>query len=293
LYPYVENGHTADLKVEELSGYRAVKHLLEQPNCRGIITHVRSTAEGISRLFRSQTISRKTTHIPMGVLTPHEWQRHEPSSTLNLLFVNSWHQQPNSFYLRGGLDVLEAFAMLHAVYPELRLTLRTRLPADLSPRYRRIIEDTGVSVLDEFLPPDRMHELMLWNHIFLLPSARIHIMSVLQAMAYGLVPVVSDGWGMSEYVEHGRNGLVVAGRYGKVAWNDEHNGMLREHYAPMYRGDTQVTQNLVNELSILADDAQLRQALGHTARRDAETRFTLAHWNVGLKRALDRAWVPD
>jgi glycosyltransferase involved in cell wall biosynthesis len=290
LYPYVENGQTAELKVEQLPGFRAVRHLLERPNCRGIITHIKATADGISKLFRSDTISRKTTHIPMGVRTPPEWQRHEPSSTLNLLFLNSWHQQPNSFYVRGGLDILEAFAMLHAAYPELRLTLRTRLPADLAPRYRRIIEDTPVAVLDEFLPPDRMRELMLWSHVFLLPSARIHIMSVLQAMAYGLVPVVSDGWGMTEYVEHGRNGLVIGGRYGKVAWNDEQNGMLREHYSPMYHADTQVTQNLVNELSILADDPCLRRVLGQNARRDAETRFTLAHWNVGLKRALDRAW---
>jgi glycosyltransferase involved in cell wall biosynthesis len=291
LYPYVENGRTANLKVEDQPGYRAVMHLLERPNCRGIITHVRATADGISKLFRSETISRKTTYIRMGIRTPTEWQRHQPSSTLNLLFLNSWHQEPNSFYLRGGLDVLEAFAMLHSSYPELRLTLRTRLPPDLAPRYRRIIEDTGVSVLDQFLPPDRMHELLLWNHIFLLPSARIHIMSVLQAMAYGLVPVVSDGWGMTEYVEQGRNGLVVGGRYGKVAWNDEQNGMLREHYAPMYHCDQQVTQNLVNELSQLADDAHLRQELGRNARHDAETRFTLAHWNVGLRRALDRAWT--
>ena len=291
LYPYVENGRTADIQVEKQSGYRAVKHLLERPNCRGIITHMRATADGISKLFRSDTISRKTTHIPMGVRTPPDWQRHLPSPTTNLLFVNSWHQGPNSFYLRGGLDVLDAFAMLHSAYPELRLTLRTRLPADLAPRYRRIIEDTGVSVVDEFLPPDRMHELLLWNHIFLLPSARIHIMSVLQAMAYGLVPVVSDGWGMTEYVEHGRNGLMVDGRYGKVAWNDEQNGMLREHYSPMYRGDPQVTQNLVNELSQLADDIHLRRELGQNARRDAETRFTLAHWNVGLRRALDQAWT--
>ncbi len=293
LYPYVENGRTANVKVEQQPGYRrgeALARALPQLPQESLRTS-EPRPDGISKLFRSDTISQKTTYIPMGVRTPSDYQRHGPSSTLNLLFLNSWHQDPNSFYLRGGLDVLEAFAMLHAAHPELRLTLRTRLPPDLAPRYRRIIEDTGVSVLDEFLPSDRMHDLMLWNHIFLLPSARIHIMSVLQAMAYGLVPVVSDGWGMTEYVEHGRNGLVVGGRYGKVAWNDEQNGMLREHYSPMYRSDSQVTQNLVNELSQLADDAHLRQELGENARHDVETRFTLAHWNVGLKRALDLAWT--
>jgi glycosyltransferase involved in cell wall biosynthesis len=114
--------------------------------------------------------------------------------------------------------------------------------------------------------------------------------SVLQAMAHGLVPVVSDGWGMSEYVEHGKTGLIVGGRYGKVSWNDERNGMLREDYGPMHRCDPQITQHVVNELSQLADDVELRRDLGRNARRAVEKQFSLARWNSGLKQVLDRAW---
>jgi glycosyltransferase involved in cell wall biosynthesis len=106
-----------------------------------------------------------------------------------------------------------------------------------------------------------------------------------------MVPVVSDGWGMTEYVEHGKNGIVINGRYGKVAWNDEHRGILREDYSSMYACDFRVTQNLVNELSLLADDADRRRELGQNARREAETKFNLANWNVGLKRVLDQAWM--
>ena len=227
----------------------------------------------------------------MGVRAPVHWQQHEPSPTINLLFTNSWHQAAESFYLRGGLEVLEAFAALRPAYPELRLTLRTRLPRDLLPRYQAIIQQGGVTVLDEFLSATKLENLLLSSHVFLLPSARIHIMSVLQAMAYGLVPIVSDGWGMSEYVEHGKTGLVVSGRYGKVSWNDERNGMLRENYAPMYRCDPQVTQHVVNELSQLADDVELRREIGRNARRAVERQFSLARWNSGLKQVLDRAWT--
>ena len=290
-FPNVDNGRTAQLDVEKIPGFAAVRSLLEASNCRGIITHVRATADGISKLFRNDAISRKTTHIPMGVRAPAHWQRHKPSATINLLFMNSWHQAPESFYLRGGLDVLEAYAMLHKAYPELRLTLRTKLPHDLAPHYCDIIEDCGVIVLGEFLPAADLERLLLSSHVFLLPSARIHIMSVLQAMAYGLVPIVSDGWGMTEYVEHGKNGVVVNGRYGKVTWNDEQNGMLREDYSSMYQHDFRVTQNLVDELSQLADDADLRCELGQNARHKVETNFNLARWNVGLKRVLDQAWI--
>ena len=40
--------------------------------------------------------------------------------------------------------------------------------------------------------------------IYLLPSARIHVVSILQAMSYGLAVVASDGWGIEEYIEHGK-----------------------------------------------------------------------------------------
>jgi hypothetical protein len=95
---------------------------------------------------------------------------------------------------------------------------------------------------------------------------------------------------MREYVEHGKTGLVVGGRYGKVTWNDEQNGILREHYAPMYRCDPQVTQHLIDQLSQLADDSRLRQELGSNARQAVETQFNVARWNAGLKQVLDRAW---
>jgi glycosyltransferase involved in cell wall biosynthesis len=40
--------------------------------------------------------------------------------------------------------------------------------------------------------------------IYVLPSARLHVVSVLQAMATGLAIIVSDGWGMAEYISYGR-----------------------------------------------------------------------------------------
>ncbi|MBI3862014.1 MAG: glycosyltransferase family 4 protein [Planctomycetia bacterium] len=291
LYPFVHNGRTAELDIAAQPVLRNVRALLEQPNCRAIVTHVRATREGISKLFCSDAISQKTVHIPMGVGVPRECQRHEPAPTLNLLVTNSWHQKPGSFYLRGGLDVLEAFSALQPAFPELHLTLRTRLPDDLPPRYRRIIDECQVTVLDKFLSAADLERLMLSSHLFLLPSARIHIMSVLQAMSYGLIPVVSDGWGMEEYVADRQTGMVVRGRYGKVSWNDEQNGMLRENYAPLYRCDRQVSQNLVDAIAELAARQPLRRELGARARQAVISQFNLPQWNVALKRVLDRAWT--
>src|SRR5579872_7257468 len=56
LFPYVDNGKTSNLAIERVPGFRALKTLLELPNCRAILTHVASTAMGIARLFASETI---------------------------------------------------------------------------------------------------------------------------------------------------------------------------------------------------------------------------------------------
>jgi glycosyltransferase involved in cell wall biosynthesis len=290
-YPLIENGNTAYLNLADSPYFSIVRTLLESEQCKGIITHVKSTAKMLPTLFKSEIISRRIHYVPLGVKLPTRWQRHnDPQETgdINILFINSWCQVPENFYVRGGLDVLEAFAILHERYPQVRLTLRTHLPP-LHDHFHRIIENGWVRVINRFLSNEEMDALLADSHIFLLPAARIHVVSLLQAMSYGLAVVTSDGWGIEEYVTHERNGLIVKGRYGKTSWADEQAGMLREDYEPMYTADPEVVDGLVEAVSRLVEDRELRRRLGHTAQRDVQNTYNLEHWNRGLKEALDSA----
>jgi glycosyltransferase involved in cell wall biosynthesis len=288
LLPFHMNGCTSRTPIRRSPYLPILKTLLEADSCRGIITHMRSTAEALPKLFRSEAIAAKTTYVPCGTSLPPVGQDHTATDRLDLLFTCSWHQNPDSFFLRGGLDVLRAFETIHERYPHVRLTLRTGLPW-LKPRFRRVLEKCWVRVIDRYLPDDEMDELMRSTHLFVLPAARIHVVSVLRAMAHGQVVVASDGWGFREYVEHGRNGMIVPGRYGKVSWMDDETGMMRENYDPMRTTDSAVTQGLVETISTLVEDHQLRRRLGRQARHDVATRYNLENWNQGLKEALDRA----
>jgi glycosyltransferase involved in cell wall biosynthesis len=167
--------------------------------------------------------------------------------------------------------------------------MRTDLPP-LYDYYHRIIESGWVRIINRFMTAAEMAELHASSHIFLLPAARVHIVSLLQAMSYGLAVVGSDGWGMEEYLAHERNGLVVNGRYGKVSWADEQAGFLREDYEPMYTADPEVVDGVVEAVSRLVEDFELRRRLGHSARRDVETTFNLHGWNRGVSEALGRAF---
>ena len=287
-YPFIKNGQTVGLDIRRSPYFATVKVLLEADNCRGIVTHMRSTAEMIPTLFQSERIARKVSYAPLGVRLPEQSQEHAESDTVNLLFTNSWHQNLDGFYLRGGLDVLDAFEVLRHRYPQLRLTLRTRLPR-MAERYHRIVESGWVRVIDRFVPAPQMADLQAESHIFLLPAARIHIVSVLQAMSFGQAVVVSDGWGMDEYVDHGRNGLIVPGRGGVVTWADPEVGVLREHYGPMYAGSKTVVAGLIESVALLVEQRAVRARLGRAARADIATRYTLDQWNGALKTAFDKA----
>jgi len=287
--PFLRNGQTSSLEIHDIACYPIIKTILESENCRGIICHMKSTAESIPILFNNPALREKTFHIPLGITLPETTASSDKQENgeIRILFTNSWHQGYRGFYYRGGLDVLKAFSILAAKYSNIRLILRTKLPHDLDERYRDIIKDCPVEIMDRFLTNDDMEKLLSTVDIYLLPSARIHIVSLLKAMSYGLAVVASDGWGMTEYVEHGRNGLVVRGRYGKSSWMSE-RGMLMENYESLFSVDTFVVNELVDTLSTLIEDRNLRKRLGKAARRDIETRFSRDSWNRGLAKVFDK-----
>ncbi|MFQ3651167.1 MAG: glycosyltransferase family 4 protein, partial [Gemmataceae bacterium] len=288
-FPFVHNGQTCQLNFRELPVYPAVKALLESDECRGILTHIRSTAEMLPRLFQSEQIARKVFYAPLGVeLLPAVQRplrgRDEP---IELLFTNSWSQGAINFKLRGGLDVLEAFRLLKLRYPRLRLTLRSTLP-ELHRHYQRIVASDDVQLIDRKVSNQEMQELHQRADIYLLPAARIHIVSLLGAMAHGLPVVVSDGWGFEEYVDDGRNGLVVRGRYGVSSWADQEAGVLREDYHTLHSPEPPIVAGLVEAVSRLIEDPGYRVRLGQNARQDVEQYYNLDRWNAALKEAFDR-----
>jgi len=286
-FPFLHNGQTAHVQPRELPCWPLVRELLEAPSCRAIVTHMRSTAESLPVLFDSPTIAAKTFHLPMGVQVPSRPVDQEDDDIVHLLFTNSWHQQTVGFRVRGGYEVLEAFSILQRRYKNLRLTMRTVMPP-LIDRHARMLEQGWVRVIGRFLPSAEMAELQRQSHIYLLPAARIHIVSLLQAMAYGQAVVGTDGWGFAEYLEDNRNGLVVRGR-SHLTWMDEKTGLLREDYSQLYKPDPVVVAGLVESISRLVEDRALRRRLATTARADVEQRFNLKRWNEGLGAIFEQA----
>ncbi len=285
--PFVHTGFTSGVKIHDISCYSYVKALIEDESCRGIICHVKSTAEALPVLFDNDELKKKIFYIPIGVSLPSassQVERRSEKETI-ILFTNSWHQSAGGFYMRGGLDLLEAFSILASKYTNIKMILRTALPGNLDERYLNMIKNNNIEVIDYFLPAGAMEDLLSGADIYALPAARLHVVSTLKAMAHGLAVLVSDGWGFEDYIEHGRNGLTAKGRYGKCSWMDRY-GMLREDYKPLFESDPVVADSIADNLSLLIENPVLRKKLGDAARRDVETRFSIDNWNKSLSEVF-------
>ena len=265
--------------------YPSVKALLESDDCRGVVCHVRSTADSIPILFNNPQLGKKVFYIPFGIDPPVASKQPRQDDIVTILFTSSWNQGATGFYLRGGLDVVEAYVCLREKYRNLRLLLRCRLPVEIRERYRQLIEHGDIQVFDEFLSVEEMEALFCQADIYALPSARLHVVSILQAMAHGLALVVSDGWGINEYVDDGKTAMVVSGRYGICSWMDS-GGMLRENYKPLFSVNPGVVHRLVDKLDQLIQSSSLRQELGEAARNEVDENFSVKNWNTGLAKLL-------
>jgi len=291
-FPFIHNGRTVDVNIDQLPTFPILRSLLMSPQCRGVITHVKSTADSLPRAFRLPELARKVTYQPVGHALPELGVRTAPDDQVNVLFTSSWHQNEVGFFLRGGLDVLTAFRALAVRYPNVNLIFRSPLPPGLPTALLTGLSDDfpgRIVRIAKFLPGEQWRDMMANADIFALPAARIHVVSILEAMSYGLPVIVSDGWGIRDYVDDRRTGIVVKGRYGVVSWEDTQDGMLREDYRPMYEVNDGIVEQLVREIGQLIDAPDVRRGLGRAAREEVRDRFSIENWNRGLAAFLERA----
>ncbi|MGB8842091.1 MAG: glycosyltransferase, partial [Aliidongia sp.] len=199
--------------------YWIMRAALEAPACAAIITNYLEAAPLLGSFFGSRTIEHKAVFVnPVFSVDEMGEARARARAPRNdgavtLLFTASANWRDEGFYIRGGVDVLNTFLELAERYPTLRLILRSRLPDTLSARLReavaghpRIIWRPGFVAWEEF------RQLLSEADLFVMPSVGIYRNGLVQAMRWGIVPVISDAMHAHEMVADGTNGLVVNGR---------------------------------------------------------------------------------
>ncbi len=199
------------------------------------------------------------------------------------------------FHIKGGKEVLQAFARLKPAYPDLELVVRARVPAEIQRRYRHM---PGLTIIEDQVTRQRLEREFQSADIYLFPCHQTTPWaSLLEAMSYELPVIATDVFANPELVDDGRTGFLVRGAE-KIPYYDENERFIpsmvtpkrREFLRALEQVDEQLVDELVAKTKILVEDTALRRTMGRAARWEVEHgKHSLGHRNAKLKAILDEA----
>lgn len=299
--PFFGHFRTQHLDLDADPTWKIVRHLLRAPECRGILTHVRRTADDLPVLFRESGLAKKIHYAPLGLDMPADVQAAADAAIARkdakradddvvFLFTNSWHQDPDSFAKRGGIEVLVAFLTLLMRRPNCRLIVRSVLPDHLDPSVRDVVRNhPRIEVYEDVIPDAALYELLFRTDVFLLPSMHLHTISMLRAMATGGVVVTTDAVAIEEFVAHGETGFVVPAWKNVVYRDDRERGLIREADASQRQTNGTLAANLVFVMEHLVANPELRTRIRTQARRAVAERHRIEPWRASFHDMLRAA----
>jgi glycosyltransferase involved in cell wall biosynthesis len=266
-FPFAHQGSGSLAASQDLRAH--YKAIFEHPLCLGISSHLPQTLEDLSRFFGSAVIDKRLFASRIGLYASEMAPPSVAKGPLDapvFLFINSANQNPGNFFLRGGHLALRYWQSACPEPGPGRLIMCCARPIDV------LLADHGVDLewlrrherhsviwIEDYLSAADLDALMQAAHFFLLPSASLHSVSIMQAMAAGAVPVVSDTLGTNRYVTDAVDSVVLKGVFASNWQQDAETGVMIDRYQRNQTLDISLVQQLVTRLTeLLADPARYR-----------------------------------
>jgi len=259
--PFVFSGATAGIDLKRQAYFDLVRRVFGADDCRLIFTHMKSSRDIFERVFDSAQLSAKLHYVPLGIESQSDAQalgKFERSGPLRILFTNSLHQNPDSFFLRGGHHLLRAFSQLREEGIDVELTIISSVPDGL-PAYFSTRDLAGVTWITERVEDAVLEALLLSHHVFALPAAGLHSYSLLRALAHGCVPIVSDALGYEEYTQSIQDSVFVMRGAREMVYRPEPDGWISDRYAEFTKPSREFSSQIYQFLLNHRDPGQLRE----------------------------------
>lgn len=212
-------------------------HVLGSSNCLGIFSHLPETLEQIRGFFRNPEIDAKLYPSRTG-LSDHVFremsnnQARKGGDRPTFLFTSSANQNVNAFELRGGLVALKFAERYLRSGRDGRFIFRVARPSDsyfdnagVDLDFLRREEGSRILWLGGYLREREQLRLFAVADVLLLPGVNLHSVTLMQAMAAGTVPVVTDTYGPDRFVDDSETGVVLRGVRGAVWDNNPECGV--------------------------------------------------------------------
>jgi glycosyltransferase involved in cell wall biosynthesis len=274
LYHSINNGNTFNIDFKNHPETINIKNALEDSRCKKIICHIKKMAEALPNLTNSDIIAKKTVYKKIGINTKNNLLSVDRSN-FTILFTNSYHDDPNNFFLRGGHFLLEAVKLLNQKYDNIKLIIRSQIPAQIP---GDLLSNYNIKVYNMKMEDEDIDFLYRQSDVVVLPSIRVHSHSLCEALSYGLPVITTNGWGIEEFIQHRYNGYIING-FEKLSWHDNNVGCI-EKYINLY--DHQTVTDTINQLYYYLEHLLLNKndlLLLKTNSINSAKTYTLDNWN--------------
>lgn len=295
--PFSQQGSGEFKNHEKLRNH--YRRIFENPLCLGIFSHIPETLENLSRFFASTDIDRKLCSSKIGLslksIAGPDIPEKASLSRPTFLFVNSANQNPANFFRRGGHIVLRFWKEFITNGRDGLLMLRCTKPSDealldYGVDASFLKAETGRSIIwaEDYLANHEMNALMASAHFFLLPSSSLHSVSIMQAMAFGTIPVVTDTVGTEVYLKDEEHGIVLHGVRAAIWHTDTNTGILVDKYCKTPSLDDSLVSQMTSRIFALLDISgtyeQMRtRTMTHAQKQFSGEAFSQNFWNTVLE----------
>ena len=276
--------------------------LLGSENCLGIFSHLPETLDQIRSFFRNDQINEKLHRSRTGLADRTlkvllDARKETCPERPMFLFTNSAHQNPRSFVLRGGvISLLFAEKFLRAGSEGLFI-FRTARPGDeelrgygINVEFIRSVENRQIIWLEGYLSEYEQLRLFTMADILLLPSVNLHSVVIMQALAAGAIPVVTDTYGTDLYVEDKQNGIVLKGVRDAVWLEHTAEGVIADNRQNFRGLAADLAEQMHSRIIDLIDNPQYLLEIRAHARIRAQQEFSGSAFRDQVSEGIIGLW---
>ncbi len=281
-FPFSHQGSGSFSDQDQLRNY--YHNILKNPLCLGIFSHIPETLQNIREFFKDPIIDSKLfpSRIGFDLNSAYFKSKNAEISNWKFIFINSANQNPKNFFKRGGHIVLKFWERFRYSGRQGLLVMRCAKPDNselesYGVNIQFIASENSKSILwiEDYLTNSEMNALFGDMHFFLLLSNSLHSVSIMQAMANGVVPVITDTVGTSHYITDIKNGIVLKGMREALWYRDPTTGILIDKYHDSNAAlDRLLLDQLWQRITELLDNPGKYHETKHRVFKQAKDKFS-------------------
>ncbi|OFV67492.1 MAG: Glycosyl transferase, group 1 domain protein [Candidatus Syntrophoarchaeum caldarius] len=256
---------------------RIIEKLLSSKNCKRILPWSFAAKKSLENVIDFSKLEDKTEVVYPAI--HNETFKKSKNDKFKILFVGI------RFIVKGGKEVLDTFKILDKKYDNLELILISDVPEYIKNQYK---DYDNIKIIDSYISRYDLFKNYYPNaDIFVFPT-RIDTfgMVLLEAMNFELPIVSTNVFAIPEIIEDGKNGFLIPTKVSQ--YNKEFlilkNGVNDIRNILEKNSEEMVVQKLVEKISILIEDAKLRERMGKYGKKEIqEGKFSINNRNKKLR----------